>query len=125
MTSARKLVLICLDACDRGLIAAHAADLPHISALLREGHLGELDAEPMSGGIWASFVTASRPEVHGIVHQLQWDPERMRMRCPGKDWLPPPPVLARSRRTRRGLRCPLRLPGLGPERPGGDELGRP
>lgn len=91
MTSAPKLVLICLDACDRGLIAAHAADLPHISAILRDGHLGELAAEPMSGGIWASFVTASRPEVHGIVHQLQWDPERMQMRCPGKDWLAPHP----------------------------------
>lgn len=91
MTSTPKLVLIGLDACDRGLIADHAADLPHISALLREGHLGELAAEPMSGGIWASFVTATRPDVHGIVHQLQWDPERMRMRCPGQGWLPPRP----------------------------------
>lgn len=88
MTSPSKLVLIGLDACDRGLMAAHAADLPNISAILASGHTGDLEAEPMSGGIWATFVTGARPDVHGIVHQLQWDPEQMRMRCPGRRWLP-------------------------------------
>ena len=88
MPTSQKLVLIGLDACDRGLMAAHAADLPNISAILAAGQVGELEAEPMSGGIWATFVTGVRPDVHGVVHQLQWDPEQMRMRCPGRDWLP-------------------------------------
>jgi predicted AlkP superfamily phosphohydrolase/phosphomutase len=80
--------MIGLDACDRGLLSRHAAELPNISAILAAGRTGELEAEPMSGGIWATFVTGARPDVHGIVHQLQWDPERMRMRCPGRSWLP-------------------------------------
>jgi predicted AlkP superfamily phosphohydrolase/phosphomutase len=83
-----RLVLIGLDACDRRFIAAHAAALPNISAILAAGRTGELAAEPMSGGIWATFVTGARPEVHGVMHQLQWDPAQMRMRCPGRDWLP-------------------------------------
>src|SRR4051794_22928682 len=88
MTGERKLVLIGLDAGDRAFIAEHAGKLPNISALLAEGRGGSLDAEPMSGAVWASFVTRSHPDEHGIFHLHQWDPETMRIRRPGLGWTP-------------------------------------
>lgn len=88
MTVARRLVAIGLDACDREVITDHAALLPNLQAILTGGRVEELQVEPMSGGVWATFVTGSRPDQHGIWHQLQWDPERMRMRAPGDHWLP-------------------------------------
>ena len=88
MTPVRKLVLIGLDAGDRGFIAEHAAELPNITALLTEGRGGPLEAEPMSGAVWPSFATRSRPDHHGIFHLHQWDAEAMRMRRPDGDWTP-------------------------------------
>jgi predicted AlkP superfamily phosphohydrolase/phosphomutase len=88
MTAGRKLVLIGLDACDRDVIAAHAAALPNIGAILAAGRHGELAAEPISSAVWPTFVTGARSDVHGVVHQLQWDPDQMRLRCPGRRWLP-------------------------------------
>lgn len=88
MTSARKLVLIGLDAGDREFVTEHAAKLPNLTALLAEGRGGPLEAEPMSGAVWPSFATRSRPDHHGIFHLHQWDADAMRMRRPDGDWTP-------------------------------------
>lgn len=88
MTAGRKLVLIGLDAGDRDFISQHAGELPNISALLAEGRGGPLAAEPMSGAVWATFVSRSRPDEHGMFHLHQWDPDAMKVRRPGGDWVP-------------------------------------
>jgi predicted AlkP superfamily phosphohydrolase/phosphomutase len=88
MTDGRKLVVIGLDAGDRAFIAEHADKLPNISDLLARGRGGPLEAEPMSGAVWASFVTRTRPDEHGMFHLHQWDPQSMRIRRPGLGWVP-------------------------------------
>ena len=87
MTARRRLVLIGLDAGDREFLAAHAAELPNISAIFSQGVEGKLEAEPMSGSLWPSFYTRGGPGGHGIYHHLQWDPERMKIRRAAGSWL--------------------------------------
>lgn len=89
--SAPRLLMIGLDAFDRGVLEAHAAALPNIARLVREGHDGELAAEPMAGAVWPSFYTRSPAAGHGVYHHLQWDPAGMRIRRTSGDWLSPQP----------------------------------
>src|SRR5262245_11318470 len=91
MTSARRLVLIGLDAADRGFIARHADVLPNVSRLLNDGVVGDLEAEALPGAVWPSFCTGSHPSDHGIYHHMQWDPGRMSIRRMTGDWLSPRP----------------------------------
>ena len=87
MTPARRLVLIGLDAADRGFVARHAAVVPNISRILKDGVVGDLEAEALPGAVWPTFCTGSRPSDHGIYHHMQWDPGRMSIRRMTGDWL--------------------------------------
>ena len=87
MTPPRRLLLIGLDAADRGFIARHAATLPNISRILQDGVVGELEAEALPGAVWPSFCTGSHPADHGTYHHMQWDPGRMSIRRMTGDWL--------------------------------------
>jgi len=87
MTPARRLVLIGLDAADRGFIAQHAGLVPNISRILKDGVVGDLEAEALAGAVWPSFCTGSHPSDHGIYHHMQWDPGQMSIRRMTGDWL--------------------------------------
>jgi predicted AlkP superfamily phosphohydrolase/phosphomutase len=91
MTPAPRLVLIGLDAADRAFIAQHAALVPNVARILRDGVVGELAAEALPGAVWPSFCTGSHPADHGIYHHMQWDPGCMRIRRMTGDWLSPRP----------------------------------
>lgn len=88
MITARRLVLIGLDAADRDFIAEHAGELPNITRVIGEGVGGSLEAEPLAGSVWPSFCTRSHPSDHGLYHHMQWEPNQMRMRRVASDWLP-------------------------------------
>ena len=86
MTRSR-LVLIGMDAADRGFIAQHAGVVPNISRILEDGVVGELEAEALPGAVWPSFCTGLHPSDHGIYHHMQWDPGQMSIRRMTGDWL--------------------------------------
>jgi predicted AlkP superfamily phosphohydrolase/phosphomutase len=75
VTSQRRLVLIGLDAADRGFIARHAGLMPNVSGLLADGDVGDLAAEALPGAVWPSFCTGSRPPDHGVYHHMQANDE--------------------------------------------------
>jgi len=89
--SQSRLVLIGLDAADRGFIARHPGLMPNVSRILADGDVGDLAAEALPGAVWPSFCTGSRPPDHGIYHHMQWDPGRMSIRRMSGDWLPSRP----------------------------------
>lgn len=86
-----RLVLIGLDAADRGFIARHPGLMPNVSRILADGDVGDLAAEALPGAVWPSFCTGTRSPDHGIYHHMQWDPGRMSIRRMTGDWLPSRP----------------------------------
>ncbi|MCP4386157.1 MAG: hypothetical protein GY798_32915 [Hyphomicrobiales bacterium] len=84
---AEKLLLIGLDAGDQDFIREHVTDLPNLARFFSESTVHPLAAEPMSGAVWNSFSTRSKPGHHGRYHHLQWNPDRMRVQRIRTTWL--------------------------------------
>lgn len=79
--------MIGLDAADHAYIERHRAELPNIARFLGDRPLDLLKVEPLSGAVWSSFITGTRPGHHGIYHHMQWDPETMQIRRTHPDWI--------------------------------------
>ncbi len=89
--SARRVLLIGLDAADPELIERWTSDgtLPHLAALRRAGRSGRLasSAEYLAGSPWPTFYTGQPPSRHGIYHDYQWRQEQMGFAAPTRDWV--------------------------------------
>ncbi len=86
--TAKKLLMLAIDAGDIEFIRDSLAELPTLRQLLEEGAFYPLDstAEITSASIWPSFYTGKMPGEHGITHHIQWDADAMRMRRLSSDW---------------------------------------
>lgn len=83
------LLMIGLDAADCAFIEAHIKTLPNIARIMNGSALKRLKVEPLSGSVWTTFSTESRPADHGVYHHMQWDPKQMKVRRTHPDWVGP------------------------------------
>ncbi|WP_425090221.1 alkaline phosphatase family protein [Tropicimonas sp. S265A] len=81
------VTMIGIDAGDADFIEQNIASLPNIAAVMAGEALRRLEVEPLSGAVWSTFMARATPDVHGIYHHIQWDPERMRVRRTHPDWI--------------------------------------
>jgi len=85
-----RVLVVGLDAADfsvvQQLIAARR--LPHLDALARNGVSGRLEspADLFAGGVWPTFYTGRPVASHGVFHNKQWRPNRMRIETPAPAW---------------------------------------
>jgi predicted AlkP superfamily phosphohydrolase/phosphomutase len=85
----RKVAMVAVDAAELSFVQTHLDRLPNFARVLAEGALRRLEstASRMSGSVWPTFYTGTRPGTHGIYHHLQWDADLMRLRRVSADWL--------------------------------------
>lgn len=81
--------MIGLDAADLGYIRSNLVALPSLQRLFEIGRLFPLDTTSglLTGSVWPTFYTGTLPGEHGIYHNLQWDPDGMRLRRVSQEWL--------------------------------------
>jgi len=86
--TAKKLLMLAIDAGDIEFIRDSLAELPTLRQLFQEGVFFPLEstAEVTSASIWPSFYTGQMPGEHGITHHIQWHADEMRMRRLSSDW---------------------------------------
>jgi len=84
-----KVLCIGFDAADCAYIETHAQDLPHFASFFQRGALHRLAVEPLSGAVFATFLTGTTPDEHGFFHHMQWDPDSLRVRRGHPDWIGP------------------------------------
>ncbi len=119
--SARRVVMLGLDAADLGLVRRWMAEgrLPALAALAARGRFGALasPADRYAGGVWPSFWAARPVADHGIYHNKLWRAAAMRLEVPTDEWLQARPFWETAAAT--GLRvCALDVPMvLGRPRP--------
>lgn len=87
MTHRPKVTMIGIDAGDIDYIERNASELPHMASVLAERRAQRLEVEPLSGAVWPTFMYEATPDVHGIYHHIQWDPDRMCVRRTHPDWI--------------------------------------
>jgi predicted AlkP superfamily phosphohydrolase/phosphomutase len=115
--SAKKLLMLAIDAGDIALIRDSLGTLPTLKRVFDEGTFFPLQstAELSSASIWPSFYTGQMPGTHGISQHIQWDPQRMRMRRLSSDWFYCEPFWYDLER--RGLKvCAVDVPFTYPSR---------
>ncbi len=90
-----RLLIICLDGADPGLLWRWAADgsLPSIAALQSRGRTGDLATPPGLGddAAWASFYTGEPVGAHGRYYWRQLEPDGPRLEISGGRWPANPP----------------------------------
>jgi predicted AlkP superfamily phosphohydrolase/phosphomutase len=86
--TAKKLLMLAIDAGDIEFIKSFLADLPTLRRVFEEGTYFPLEstAEYTSASVWPSFYTGQMPGEHGVSQHIQWDPQAMRMRRLSSDW---------------------------------------
>ena len=86
----QRLLMICLDAADIGLIeqGMDNGTLPHLAQLRAQGGLIPLhsSADWLSGSAWATHHTGQMPGEHGHYHYIQWRAENMAVKRVTTDW---------------------------------------
>lgn len=90
--TARRLVLIALDAAEPRLIERWMEDgsLPNLKALRERGAYGRLasSADWLAGSPWPTFYSGTLPSDHGFYHHLRWRADRMQAMRPSAESLP-------------------------------------
>lgn len=86
--TAKRLLMLAIDAGDIRFIRESLQDLPTLRRLLGEGEFFPLQstANITSASVWPSFYTGKMPQEHGITHHIQWDANAMRMRRLSREW---------------------------------------
>jgi predicted AlkP superfamily phosphohydrolase/phosphomutase len=83
------VVLIGLDSVDLDYCEGRLDRMPRLRDFLAGATVRRLDspADVMSATVWPTFYTGTPPGEHGQYFPMQWDPERMRLRHVGPDWI--------------------------------------
>jgi predicted AlkP superfamily phosphohydrolase/phosphomutase len=91
--------MVAIDAADLRIVRRWMQDgsLPNLRRLCEKGRLAPLRSPDtwLSGATWPTFYTGTPPEMHGLYHFLQWDPDRMSYVRPNANWLPLKPFWRR------------------------------
>ncbi|WP_027136120.1 alkaline phosphatase family protein [Geminicoccus roseus] len=99
MPERRPVIMIGIDAADRGLVRRLMAEgrMPVLAGLEKRGQSGGLAtvAGAYAGGVWPSFYTGRPVERHGIYHNKLWRARAMRIEVPSEAWLPDRPFYER------------------------------
>lgn len=100
-----RLLIICLDGADPGLVSRWAADgsLPAITALQSRGRFGDLSTPPGLGddAAWASFYTGEPVGSHGRYYWQQLGSDGRRVEYAGGRWPANPPFWSQMAADRR------------------------
>lgn len=87
-----RVLAVALDAADAELIDRWVEDgtMPNLRSLRERGAHGRLAAgtSGVLGSPWLSFNCAAPPEVHGLYHLFQWDPDVMGLRRLDEERIP-------------------------------------
>jgi predicted AlkP superfamily phosphohydrolase/phosphomutase len=87
--SGSRVLLIGIDSADLDYIEPRLPFLPNLRRLFADGIVRRLatPADVMSACVWQTFYTGTLPGEHGQYFPIQWDPETMKLRHVGSDWL--------------------------------------
>jgi predicted AlkP superfamily phosphohydrolase/phosphomutase len=95
LNEGNRILMLGLDAADYDVIRSliGAGRLPNLARLLNRGVTGRLQspADSYAGAVWPTFYAGQPVTSHGLFHNKQWRPERMRVEVPNGRWVPARP----------------------------------